>query len=42
MNAAINLEMNTPLRLDFAKDLAMRVLRRPEGSGLSRRRWLRP
>ncbi|WP_227103454.1 BRO-N domain-containing protein [Chromobacterium rhizoryzae] len=31
MNAAINLEVNTPLRLDFAKDLAMRVLRRPEG-----------
>lgn len=31
MNAAINLEMNTPLRLDFAKDLSMRVLRRPEG-----------
>ncbi|MDH0340919.1 hypothetical protein [Chromobacterium haemolyticum] len=31
MNAAIGLEVNTPLRLDFAKDLAMRVLRRPEG-----------
>lgn len=31
MNAAINLEMNTPLQLDFAKDLSMRVLRRPEG-----------
>lgn len=31
MNAAIDQEVNTPLRLDFAKDLAMRVLRRPEG-----------
>ncbi|WP_374424296.1 hypothetical protein [Chromobacterium sp.] len=31
MNAAIDLEVNTPLRLDFAKGVAMRVLRRPEG-----------
>ncbi|UJB30498.1 hypothetical protein [Chromobacterium sp. Beijing] len=31
MNTAINLEMKTPLRLDFSKGLAMRVLRRPEG-----------
>lgn len=31
MNTATDLEVNTPLRLDFAKDLAMRVLRRPEG-----------
>ncbi|MGR2678890.1 hypothetical protein [Chromobacterium haemolyticum] len=31
MNAAIDQQVNTPLRLDFAKDLAMRVLRRPEG-----------
>lgn len=31
MNAAIDLEVNTPLRLNFAKDLTMRVVRRPEG-----------
>ncbi|KMN35009.1 hypothetical protein VI26_13940 [Chromobacterium sp. LK1] len=31
MNATIDQQMNTPLRLDFAKDLSMRVLRRPEG-----------
>ncbi|MCS3803750.1 prophage antirepressor-like protein [Chromobacterium alkanivorans] len=31
MNAAIGLEVNTPLRLEFAKGLSMQVLRRPEG-----------
>ncbi|MGY8624101.1 hypothetical protein [Chromobacterium violaceum] len=31
MSAAIDQQVNTPLRLDFAKGLAMRVVRRPEG-----------
>lgn len=31
MSAAMDQQVNTPLRLDFAKGLAMRVVRRPEG-----------